>query len=121
MDTKNTTIEIGVDLFLMIVCAVFGIGLWGSLIGAMRWLIPLERPYLWAAGLMLLLNIGHYIWGLFHVEDDISDIPARGMMTSYWDFQRIAVRIAAFLTIGPSIYLRQAAELYRSRSTGQDS
>ena len=121
MDMKNTSIEIGVDLFLMIVCAVFGIGLWGSLIGGMRWLIALERPHLWAAGLMLLLNTGHYIWGLFHVEDDISDIPTRGLMTSYWDFQRIVVRIVAFLTIGPSMYLRRAADLYRSRYTEQDS
>jgi hypothetical protein len=117
---KETPIEICIDLLFMLVCAALGITIWGGLIRAIDWLIPIERPYLWGAGLMLLLNTGHYIWGLFHTDDDISDIPTRGMMTNYWDYHRVGIRIAAFLTIGPSIYLRRAVERHKSSCEEED-
>ena len=119
-NSQDTSIEIVLDLIFMLVCIALGIAIWGGLIRAMDGLIPLERPYLWAAGLMLLLNTGHYLWGFFHTEDDISDIPTRGLMTNYWDYYRIGIRIFAFLTIGPSIYLQRALERYRSSASEED-
>ena len=117
---KENLIEIILDLIFMLVCTALGIGIWGGLIRAMDGLIPIERPYLWAAGLILLLNTGHYLWGLFHTDDDISDIPTRGMMTNYWDYHRVGIRIAAYLTIGPSIFLQRAIERQKSDSSEEN-
>jgi hypothetical protein len=118
---KDGAIYIGVELGFMVACIAFGIGVWGRLIGVFSWLIELGNPYLWAAGLMFVLNIGHYMWGLFYADDDISDIPTRGLMTSYFDYYRISIRIFAFLTIGPSMHLRRAIELSKADSAEDDA
>ena len=108
---KDNTIYIGVEIAFMLACIVFGVSLWGNLLGAFNWLVELGHPYLWSAGFMFIINLGHYLWGFFHTDDDFSDIPTRGMMTSYFDYQRIGIRIMALLTIGPSQHLRRAIEL----------
>lgn len=111
---KDRTVFIGVEIAFMMVCTVLGVSLWGNLIGALRSWVNLGNPYLWSMGFMLVINLGHYLWGFFHTDDDLSDIPTRGMMTSYFDYQRIGIRIVAFLTIGPSMYLRRAIELSKA-------
>jgi hypothetical protein len=110
---KNRNLRIAVEYFLMFVCAIVGIQIWGGLITAFEWLVPIPYPHLIAAGLLGVLNTGHFLWGLFHTDPDISDIPTQGLMTSYFDMQRIGIRILAFITIGPSVYLRQAINLSR--------
>ena len=110
---KERSIQILVEYGLMTVCIVVGIRIWGGLIAALQWLTPIPHPYLVAACLLAVLNTGHFLWGFFHTDPDISDIPTRGMMTSYFDLQRIGIRILAFLTIGPSVYLQQAIVLTR--------
>jgi len=116
---RDRSIQIWVEVGFMVACVVFGIGAWAGLIDAFSWLIEIRYPHLWSAGLLFLINIGHYIWGLFYADDDISDIPTRGLMTSYFDYYRIGIRIFAFLTIGPSMHLRRALEL--SREDPEDS
>jgi hypothetical protein len=106
-------LRIAVEYFLMIVCAVVGIQTRGGLVTAFDWLVPKPDPYLIAAGFLGILNTGHFIWGIFYTDPDISDIPTQGLMTSYFDLQRIGIRILAFITIGPSVYLRQAINLSR--------
>ena len=117
---KDSTVFIGVEIVLMMICIVFGITVWGNLIGALRPLVNLGNPYLWSTGFMLFINLGHYLWGFFHTDDDISDIPTRGLMTSYFDFYRIGIKITAFLTIGPSLHLRRAIELAKEDSEEGD-
>ncbi len=111
---NERTLRIGVEYFLMLVCIVIGIRIWGGLVTAFDWWVPVPHPHLVAAGLLGLLNVGHFMWGLFHTDPDISDIPTQGLMTSCFDLQRIGIRILAFITIGPSVYLRQAINLSRS-------
>ncbi len=111
---KNRALEIAVEYLLMLVCAVVGIQAWAGLITAFEWLVPVPYPYLVAAGLLGILNTGHFLWGLFYTDPDISDIPTRGLMTNYFDLQRIGIRILAFITIGPSYYLQQAINLSRT-------
>lgn len=111
---NERTIQILVDYFLMVVCIVVGINIWGGLITAFEWLVHIPRPYLIATALMGVLNTGHFLWGIFYTDPDISDIPTRGMMTSYFDLQRIGIRIFSFITIGPSIYLQHAIEMSRT-------
>lgn len=113
---KDTSVGIGVEVFLVAVCAALGIGLWGFLLSVIEWPVALGRPYLWATGFMLVLNLGHYVWGAFVVDHDFSDIPADGLMISWYDFQRLVWRLVALLTVGPSIHLRRAVGLLRSRS-----
>lgn len=103
------------DLVLAGICVVVGIYIWGGLIGAFNWLVPIPFPRLIAAALMAILNIGHFLWGFFHTDPDISDIHTEGIMTSYVDLQRIGIRILAFITIGPSVYIQHAIETSRSK------
>ena len=110
---NGRTIQILIDCILMLVCAVIGIRIWAFLITAFEWLIPIPHPYLVAAAFLAILNIGHFLWGIFYTHPDISDIPTRGLMTSYFDLHRVAVRILAFVTIGPSVYLQRAIALTR--------
>ena len=111
---NERTIQILVNYLLMLVCAVIAIRIWAFLItAAFEWLIPSPHPYLIAAALIVILNIGHFLWGIFYTDPDISDIPTQGLMTSYFDLHRIALRILAFVTIGPSVYLQRAIALTR--------
>jgi len=112
---RERSIQILVDYFLMVACTVVGIQIWGGLITAFEWLIPIPHPYLIVTALLGILNTGHFLWGFFYTDPDISDIPTRGLMTSYFDLQRIGIRILAFITIGPSVYLKQAIEMTRSK------
>lgn len=116
---KERTVQILVDLILMLICTGIGIQIWGGLIAAFEWLVPVPLPRLIATVLLAVLNTGHFLWGLFYTDPDISDIPTRGLMTSYFDLQRIGVRIMAFITIGPSVYLQRAIET--SRLPDEDS
>ena len=118
---KDSSIQIGVEIGFMVACIVVGIRVWGGLIDAFSWLIDLGNPYLWSTALMFVINVGHYMWGLFYADDDISDIPTRGLMTSYFDYYRISIRIFAFLTIGPSMHLRRALELSLEDSDEDES
>jgi hypothetical protein len=111
---EDTHISILVDIFLMLVFLALGIKIWGSLLEGMKGLIPLEEPYLWSSGFMLLLNAAHFFLGLFHADDDFSEIHTRGLMTSYFDYQRIIIKIVAILTISPSVHLRQAVIAFRA-------
>ena len=113
---KDKSIEIGVEVSLVAVCSALGIGLWGFLIAQISWPLVLKRPYLWATGFMFIINAGHYIWEAFTVDDDFSDIPADGLMMSWYDVHRVVWRAVALLTVGPSIHLRRAVGLLRSRS-----
>jgi hypothetical protein len=112
---NERTIRILVDYFLMIVCIVIGINIWGGLITAFEWLVPFSHPYLIATVLLAVLNTGHFLWGIFYTDPDISDIPTQGMMTSYFDFLRIGIRLFAFITIGPSHYLQHAITLSKTK------
>ena len=112
---NERTIEILVDYFLMVVCIIVGINIWGILINAFEWLFHIPHPYLIATALLGVLNIGHFLWGFFYTDPDFSDIPIRGMMTSYFDLHRIGIRILAFITIGPSYYLQHAIELSKEK------
>jgi hypothetical protein len=113
---KDRSIEIGVEVFLVAVCSALGIGLWGFLIAQIGWTPVFRRPYLWASGLMFIINAGHYTWEALTVDDDFSDIPADGLMMSWYDFHRVLWRTLALLTVGPSIHLRRAVGLLRSPS-----
>ena len=115
-----TSLDLGVDVLFIIISAALGVYIWGTLLNVFIELLSLNRPYLWGAGLMLVFNMGHFFWGLFHTDDDLSGIHTRGMMTSYASYQMIWIRVAAFITIGPSKYLREAIRTYRSRSRELD-
>lgn len=117
---KDSTIYIGVEIFFLMLCTAFGVSVWGNLIGALSWLGIPGDPYLWAVGFMFVVNLAHFLWGFFHTDDDISDIPTRGMMTNYFDYYRIGLRIVAFLTIGPSMHLQRAIELSREDASDDD-
>ena len=112
---NERTTQILVDYFLMVICIVVGIRIWGGLIAAFQWPAPIPHPYLIATALLGALNTGHFLWGIFHTDPDISDIPTRGLMTSYFDLQRIGIRILAFITIGPSVYLQKAIDMNRTK------
>ena len=112
---KDTDKDILIDIFLMLIFLAVSITVWGSFLARMKGLIPLEKPYLWGSGFVLLLNTAHFFLGLFHTDDDFSNIHTRGMMTSYIDYQRIIIRFIAIITISPSVYLRQAIIAYRTR------
>ncbi len=116
---KERVVQMLVDMALALVCTGIGIQIWGGLISAFEWLVPVPHPYLIATALLAVLNTGHFLWGLFYTDPDISDIPTRGLMTSYFDLQRIGVRILAFISIGPSVYLQRAIEVSRC-SDGDD-
>ena len=109
---KDKSIEIGIELFLAALCMALGIGLCGSVLGLIKWLPILSRPYLWSTGFMLVLNVGHHVWGFFLVDNDFSDIPTDGMLTHY-DFHRLVFRLLALMTIGPSVHLGRALALLR--------
>ena len=112
---KEHSSQILVDYLLMVVCLVVGIRIWGGLITAFDWIFSIPHPYLIAAALLGVLNTGHFFRGFFYTDPDISDIPTRGLMTSYFDLLRIGVKILAFITIGPSVYLRRAIEMGRTK------
>ena len=112
---KDTHTDILIDVFFMLIFLALSIKVWGFVLVRMKGFIPLEKPYLWSSCFVLLLNTAHFFLGLFRTDDNFSDIHARGMMTSYFDYQRIIIRIIAILTISPSVYLRQAIIAYRTR------
>ena len=112
---NERSIQILVDYLLMVVCIAVSIHIWGGLIAAFEWIVHIPHPRLIAAALIGILNTGHFLWGIFYTDPDISDIPTRGMMTSYFDLQRIGIRILSFITIGPSVYLQHAIELSKSK------
>ena len=111
---KDTSVEVGVEVFLVALGGALGIGLWGFLLSKISWPLVVRRPYLWATGFMFIINAGHYVWEAFTVDADFSDIPADGLMMSWFDFQRVVWRTLALLTVGPSIHLRRAVGLLRS-------
>ncbi len=119
-EDKSSLVEIGVDIFLLLLSFVVGIKVWASLIGILSGFVPIKRPYLWSTIFMIVINAGHFFLGFFDVESDISDIPTRGIMTSFPDFVSIIARIAAFVTICPSVYLKSAVRTYRANRSERD-
>ena len=109
---KDESIEIGIEFSLAVLCMALGIALWGAVLGLIKWLPILSRPYLWSTGFMLIINVGHYVWSFFLVDNDFSDIPTDRMLTQY-DFHRLVFRLLALMTIGPSVHLRRALSLLR--------
>jgi hypothetical protein len=108
---EEDSAEVRNQILFMVVCAVAGIAIWGTLIARMRVLIPVRHPYVAAAVFVGIINVAHYCWGFFHTTADGSDIPMRGLMTTVGDYWRVCIRILAFLTIGPSVHLRRAIAL----------
>ncbi len=110
--------EFRIEILFMVVCAVAGIAIWGTLITRMRVQIPVSHPYLAATVFVGVMNVAHFCWGFFHTNADVSDIPMRGLMTTVGDWGRFWIRIVAFLTIGPSVHLRRA--IAYSKGTAED-
>jgi hypothetical protein len=119
-EKTDNSVEIGVDIFLALLCFVLGIKVWASLIGTVRMFVQIKQPYLWSAIFMIVINVGHYLLGFFDAQPDISDIPTRGLMTSFPDIVSIISRIIAFVTICPSIYLKNAISIYRKIRSNQN-
>jgi hypothetical protein len=93
-----------------IVSAIVSVFVWGSILVQIEFL-PL--PYLIAPLILGILNLGHFFFIGNYADFDISDIPTRGVMTSYVSSARIEWRILVFLTIGPSAYVREALDQQR--------
>jgi len=107
--------DVFVDVLLMLVFLALGVWIWGSLLKGLKDFLPVRDPYLWSGGFMLVINAGHFFFGLFRTDESFSDIHGRGMMTSYPDYIRIVTRIIALVTISPSVYMRLAIIALRAK------
>ncbi len=121
--TKPDNTEIVVVAFWLLACAAFAIGFWGYVLDELSVWIPITSPYWAGAGFIIVINACHFAWGFFHTSDDLSEVaPNRpGLMMSPWEHDRIVIRIIAFLTIAPSIYLQRLVELFRINTNQDDT
>ena len=101
---EKEQLDLVVESFWLIVCSVVSAIIWGSLLGN---LVPRNKAYIIAIVILVLLNACHWLWGLFHVDNNVTDVlPSKGPLNcSYSECNRIWIRIIAVLTIAPSIYL----------------
>jgi hypothetical protein len=116
MDAQARKAEIRVQLAWAVICLAVAVGLWGYAFDLMDGAFLRSGYGYLAAGLFVLfINATHFVWGAFHVEDEISDVdPGQGPgMVAWGEGIGIVARVVGILTVGPSAYLRQAIRLSR--------
>ena len=127
-NVRYCSVEIAVDVFWAIVCSGIGYLLCTMLFLAIDdFLFDVRYPYLWSALLLLLVNLCHFIWGLFHIGDDFSDLAIDTELARHkplllypnWHHQRLHSRAGAILLIGPSAYIQSAIQAYRRSRQSQ--
>ncbi len=73
-------------------------------------------------GLLSLINLGHFLCGYFHTDDDIGSVaPSRtGLMEPVHESDRVFIRAMAVLTIGPSVYAQNIASILKETTFEKD-
>mgnify|MGYP001340698963 CR=1 FL=1 len=106
---KDNT-DLIVNLILSVGCLALAIYIWTAIIGFVCSTLQLHPGGAIGAWLVIAVNVVHFFFGAFHVDDDIGD---RGLDHGSMG-AGVAGRALAILTIGGSKYLRAALEDYRS-------
>ncbi len=117
--TDARVIDILVQTFWLTVCTGIGCACWGGLTERITRGADFEYPYLAGAGIVLMVNICHYLWGWFKTDENLAGYaPAKGpLMTTHWEVGRIAMAILMIVTVCPSIYLRGLIAAIRSEGS----
>lgn len=115
MNKSERNISIFIELFWGLICLAISGAFWGGVfIKIDEVLVKSQNGIFFTAMFLLAINLFHFIFGLFHVSENIGEVApdeSKGpFMHSSWEYDRILIRIIAYLTIGFSIYLRRAIE-----------
>ena len=113
---SESKIEIGVNLFFAVGCAVIAMATWGIFLQ-----VACFNMFKWGygfcvgAGFVLIINTAHFLFGCFHVDDDLSEYASdKPILTrDYRVVQLARWKIISILTVAPSRYLRAAVDAYR--------
>ena len=113
MKDTITIVQIWVEIAIALVCFALGVQVWLFFLGLLRpWLI-LPVPWAWALGTTCLINLLHFLFGFFHENETISDLPsgAPTFALRNADFFLFACRILGIVLIGASTHIQKALEL----------
>ena len=102
-----------IELFWALVCLAAAGVFWGyAFVKVDNAFIKSGQGQWFAIMFLLVINVSHFLWGFFHTSEDLAEAMSQAdrgpFMISPWMWDRIAIRITAFLTIGFSAYLQRA-------------
>lgn len=113
MKDTVTIVQIWVEFGIALLLFALGVRVWLFFLELLHPFLALPVPFLWALGATLLFNLLHFVFGLFHENETISDLPSGATTFSLRnaDLMLLLVRVVSIILIGASVHLLKAIEL----------
>ncbi len=120
MKDTVTIVQVWVECGIALLLFALGVRVWLFFFELLQPWLVLPMPIFWALAITTLFNLLHFLFGLFHENETISDLPSGATTFSLKnaDLMLLGVRIISIILIGASVHLQKALELTKVEEEG---